>query len=188
MILRLLVVCCVLLAALPLSAQDGKWEAFGGYQFTSFQVLHGYAYQPPKAKGNGWDAAMGYRINNWLGVKADVSGSYGSGGTQLGVSNGPASLYTYTFGPTFSTPPNQKVRAFAEFLSGGYREQVQYFSNTPFQGVALMAGGGIDAQVKRHLAVRVFEVDWIGFMSGANLSGSSSKSNVRLSIGLIYRF
>jgi hypothetical protein len=186
MVRLLVLVGCVLLAALPLRAQE-KWEAFGGYQFTAFQVLHGFAAQPPKAKGNGWDAALSYNIKDWLGVKADFSGSYGSGGTQLGVSNGPASLYTYTFGPTLSLP-SQKVRPFVEFLAGGYKNQVQYFANTPFSGLALIAGGGVDAQVGRHLAVRVFDADWLGFMSGTNGFSYGSKSNFRVSTGLVIRF
>jgi hypothetical protein len=187
----LLVVSCLFLAALPVRAQEQKWDAFGGYQFTAFQVLQGYAAQPPKAKGNGWDAAFGYSINDWLGVKADFSGSYGSGGTQLGVSNGPANLYTFTFGPSLSLATQslrtQNVRPFVEFLAGGYRNQVQYFSNAPLEGLALMAGGGIDAQFREHLAWRI-EADWLGFMSGTNGFSYGSKSNFRFSTGLVIRF
>lgn len=183
----LLVVGCLLLAALPVSAQGQKWEAFGGYQLTHFQTPYGFS-GPSKTNGNGWDAALGYSINDRLGLKADFSGSYGKGGTQLGVSNGPANLYTYTFGPTFSAPASPNVRLFAEFLAGGYHDWVQYFSNSPLGGVALMAGGGVDAQVRRHLAVRVFDVDWIGFMSGSSLGTSGSKSNFRFSAGLVIRF
>ena len=179
---------CLLLATVPVRAQSQKWEAFGGYQFTSFQVLHGFAAQPPKAKGNGWDAAFEYSVNDWLGLKGDFSGSYGSGGTQLGVGNGPAHLYTYAFGPTFSAPASPNVKLFAEFLAGGYQNQVQYFSNSAAQGVALVAGGGVDAQVRRHLAIRVFEVDWIGSMSGSTLGTPGSKSNFRISTGLLIRF
>ena len=186
MIRPLVLVGCIFLAGLPLRAQE-KWEAFGGYQFAAFQVLHGFAGQPPKAKGNGWNAALSYNIKDWLGVKADFSGSYGSGGTQLGVSNGPASLYTYTFGPTLSAP-SQKVRPFAEFLVGGYKNQVQYFAGAPFSGLALMAGGGVDAQVGRHLAVRVFDADWLGFVTGTNGFSYGSKSNFRISTGLVIRF
>ena len=183
----LFVVGCLLITALPLRAQDQKWDAFGGYQFTAFQVLHGFAAQPPKVKGNGWDAAFSYSINDWLVAKADFSGSYGSGGSQLGVSNGPANLYTYTFGPTVSLPTSQNVRPFVEFLAGGYRNQVQYFSNSPFQGLALMAGGGADAQVGRHLAWRV-EADWLGFMSGTGIFNYGSKTNFRFSTGVVIRF
>lgn len=186
---RLLIVIGCLLLALPVRAQDQKWDAFGGYQFTAFQVLQGYAAQPPKAKGNGWDAALGYRINGWLGVKADFSGSYGNGGTQLGVNNGPANLYTYTFGPTLSyVSRDAKARLFAEFLAGGYRNHVQYFPNSPLQGLALMVGGGGDVDVGKHMGVRVFEADWLGFMSGTNGSSYGSKSNFRLSTGLVIHF
>jgi len=184
----LVIIGCVLLAPLPLRAQDQKWDAFGGYQFTSFQVLHGFAGQAPKVKGNGWDASLSYRIKSWLGAKADFSGSYGSGGNQLGVSNGPASLYTYTFGPVVSAKSSPKVRPFAESLAGGYKNQVQYFSATPFSGLALIAGGGVDARIGRHLAVRVFEADWLGFMTGNNGFSRGSKSNFRLSTGLVIRF
>lgn len=187
MIRPLLVLGCLLLAALPVRAQEQKWEAFGGYQFTHFQTPAGFS-GPSKTNGNGWDGAFGYSINNWLGVKADFSGSYGNGGTQLGVSNGPANLYTYTFGPTFSAPASPNVRFFVEFLAGGYHDYVQYFSNVPLAGVALIAGGGADARIGKHLAVRVFDADWLGFMSGSSVGNSGSKSNFRFSTGLVIRF
>lgn len=179
---------CLLLAALPVRAQGQKFDLFGGYQFTSFQVLHGFAGNPPKSKGNGWDLAFSYHVNRWLGAKADFSGSYGSGGVQLGVSNGPTSLLTYTFGPIVSLPA-RRVTPFAEFLAGGYAEQVQYFATTPFHGLALMAGGGVDAKIKNHFALRVFEVDWLGFMNGYSYGlGYGAKSNFRFSTGLVLRF
>jgi len=187
MIRAWLVAGCLLLTALPAGAQSEKWEAYGGYQFTAFQVLHGFAAQPPKVKGNGWDAAFGYSINQWVGLKADFSGSYGTGGTQLGVSNGPANLYTYTFGPVFSLP-TPRVKPFVEFLGGGYHNWVQYFSNQPFQGWALMAGGGLDEPGGKHLAWRVFEADWLSFVSGTGSFNYGSRTNFRISTGLIIHF
>lgn len=187
MIRPLLLIGFVLLAAVPVRAQDQKWNAFIGYQFTDFQVLHGFAANPPKAKGNGVDAAVSYDITRWLAAKADFANSYGGGGTQLGVSNGTASLQTYTFGPEFSVPA-QKVRPFVEFLAGGYKNQVQYFSTSPFSGLALMAGGGVDAQIRKHFAVRIFQFDWLGFMTGTGSFNSSTKSNFRFVTGLVIRF
>lgn len=183
----LLILSCSFLLAPSAFAQQNKADAFVGYQFTSFQVLHGFAAQPPKVKGNGWDASLSYNIKDWLGLKADFSGSYGSGGTQLGVSNGPASLYTYTFGPTLSVPA-KGWKPFAEFLAGGYHNQVQYFSNSPAQGLALMAGGGVDEEGGKHFAWRVFEADWLGFMSGTGIFAYGSKSNFRISTGMVVRF
>src|SRR5690348_15789900 len=157
MVRTFLLAAFLLLAVLPVKAQDQKWEAFMGYQFTSFQVLHGFAANPPKAKGNGFDASVNYRFKNWLGAKADLSYGSGSGGTQLGVSNGPTSLLTYTFGPVVSYTGKQ-FKPFGEFLIGRYSEQVQYFASTTFHGLALMAGGGADVRVGRQFAVRLFEV------------------------------
>lgn len=189
MIRSLLVAGFLLLFALPLRAQNQKFDVFGGYQFSSFQVLHGFAANPPKSKGNGWDVALNYNINHWLGAKADFSGSYGSGGVQLGVSNGPTSLLTYMFGPTVSAHVGKEATPFAEFLAGGYDEQVQYFATTPFHGFALMAGGGIDAQVYTRLAVRVFEADWLGMMNGyGSYFNYGARSNFRVSAGLVFQF
>lgn len=188
MVRPLLLTICLLLSALPLRAQDQKFDLFGGYQFTNFQVFHGFAASPPKSKGNGWNAAVAYHFNRWLAAKADLSNSYGSGGTQLGVSNGPASLITYTFGPTFSAYSSPKGKLFGEVLVGGYSNQVQYFASESFHGLALMAGGGIDAQVGKRFAVRVLEVDWLGFMTGYGFFNYGTKSNFRVSTGLVFQF
>lgn len=187
MIRPLVLIGCVLLGAVSVRAQDQKWNAFIGYQFTSFQVLHGFAANPPKAKGSGVNAAVSYNITRWMAAKADFANSYGSGGTQLGVSNGSASLLTYTFGPEFSVPA-QKVKPFVEFLAGGYKNQVQYFSTSPFSGLALLAGGGVDAQIRKDFAVRIFQFDWLGFMTGTNGFSYGSKSNFRFVTGLVIHF
>jgi hypothetical protein len=104
----LLVIGCVLLAGLPVCAQSQKWDAFGGRHFTNFKL----SYATQKVSGNGWDAALSYKINDWAAAKVDVSGSYSRGVTldNTTFNSGPVNLHTYTFGPVFSVPDERAKR------------------------------------------------------------------------------
>lgn len=187
MVRALLVIGCVLLAGLPVRAQGQKWEVYGGYQFTRFEV----PFSNLKASGNGWDVALSHDINDWVAAKVDVSGSYNGGRTYFaGVTTGALNLYTYMFGPTVSVHVTGNFKFFGEFLAGGYRDYNQYFASSPAQGLALMAGGGVDEEGGKHFAWRVIEADWLPFVSGTqsfNYPSTAIKSNFRISTGLVIR-
>src|SRR5437879_5433255 len=108
---------------LSAKAQDySKGEAFVGYQYT-------HANGPDL---NGWNGALTYNLKDWLGVTADLSGTYGTG----------AKLHTSLFGPTL--PVNKlktdTFRPFAHVLFGGAIASDGVSSGA----FAVALGGGLD--------------------------------------------
>jgi len=155
------------LFSLAALAQESKAEVFGGYQYTRLD----------SSGLNGWNAAVTGNLNNWFGVTGDFSGAYT---TESGVS---FHNYTYTFGPTISSSRNQTFRLFAHGLFGGFHDSaaVSGFSASG-SGFAMMFGGGVDAKIKPHMAVRVGQFDWMSFRA----NGGSSNNNFRYSAGLVF--
>lgn len=160
----------LVLMATPMWAQDApKGEVFGGYQFTHIEGVN----------ANGWNASASGNFNKWFGVTGDFSGAYKSMG---GVS---VKLYTYTFGPTISFRKNEHVTPFVHALFGGFHASGSGFGyGGSTNGFAMFVGGGVDANVNKHIAVRLAQVDW----EGLRASGSWSTKDVRYSAGVVFRF
>jgi hypothetical protein len=146
------------LLSLPAMAQDfPKAEIFGGYQYTHFE---------PGLNANGWNASLTGNVDRWLGIAADFSGAYKSGGH----------VHTYMFGPVVSAR-SDKVTPFAHALFGGA-------SGGGTTAFAMAFGGGADVKVADKVAFRLIQADWLVLRS----EGFTSKKNVRVSTGLVFRF
>jgi hypothetical protein len=174
----------------PLLAQDDyKSEVFGGYQYTHFNRFTQFSLTPVSVNGNGWNASFTRHLTDWIGVKADVSGAYATN-LSSHENNGWVNLTTYTFGPVISAHANRGVSPFGEILLGGYLQSARIGATV--NGFALLVGGGVDVDVRQHLAIRALEVDWMGFLTNNNPPGlaqsQNGKSNVRLSTGIVFRF
>jgi hypothetical protein len=170
-----LVILLVAMCAAPVFAQDyPKAEVFGGYQFTHVEIPLGQGVSLSE-NFNGWNASATANVNKWFGVTGDFSGSYKSiGGETL-------SAHTYTFGPVLKSRQNDRLEPFVHTLFGGFHSAVAGASTN---GFAMMTGGGVDAKVSDRLAVRLGQVDWVYL----HAEGTSLKSNVRLSAGVVFRF
>ena len=159
------------LAAIAQEAQNApKAEVFGGFQYTRFDG-------GPNASG--WDTAVTGNINNWFGISADFSGTYGS---QSGVS---LHNYTYTFGPVVSLRQNRTFTPWAHFLAGGNHLSASFSGVSGSDtGFAMMFGGGLDIAAGQHLAVRGVQFDWLSLHS----NGISDNKNMRIVTGLLLRY
>jgi len=154
------------------SAQEyPRAELFGGYQYTRVGGAGG-------VNANGWNAAITGNINRWFGLTGDFSGAYKS------IADVSASAYTYTFGPTFSAR-HGRVTPFAHVLFGGFRASAGFGGlSASTNGFTMMAGGGVDASVTRHVKVRVFQADWLLWRT----MGITERKNARVSTGLVFCF
>lgn len=169
-----------LMALYPLMAmaQDTpKAEVFGGYQFTHF------GSSGASENFNGWNASVTGNINNVFGVTGDFSGSYK---TISGVS---VKAYTYTFGPTISLNHEGTVNPFVHALFGGAHlsgsvSSGGFSGSTSTNGFTMAMGGGVDAKLAPHFAVRLIQADWVYF----RFQGQGFSNNVRVSTGLVIRF
>jgi opacity protein-like surface antigen len=157
---------------LAAAEETPKAEVFGGYQFTHITV------GGQSENFNGWNASLTGNFNKYFGVAGDFSGSYK---TISGVS---AKVYTYTFGPVLSLNHEGKLNPFVHALFGGAHVSAGSGSGNSTNGFSMAIGGGADAKVSPHFAVRLIQADWVYY----RFSGVGESKNVRISTGLVFRF
>src|SRR5208337_730594 len=160
---------------------------------------------------NGWNAAAQVNANRWFGIKADLSGHYGTPITlsaaalaylnSIPVTGLPpkANSFSYLFGPVVSQRFS-RYTFFAHALFGANRIAVNThigvnelqlpaftISNT---ALGMAFGGGVDVRVARHFAVRG-QADYLytGHDFTDLLPGiAAHQNNVRASAGIVYSF
>ena len=162
----------VLLASLPWVARAAdpvpKGELFGGYSyFRSDLGLTSTGF-------NGGDVSIAENTNRWLGGVLDFSSHY----------NGGVNVTSVMYGPQFTYRKNPRLTPFAHVLVGGVRGSVSYLGISKAEAtIGFAGGGGLDAQVTQHLAVRLIQVDYIFSHFSA-----VHQDNMRVSVGLVFRF
>ena len=173
MIRASLLISLVLLLCCPSKAQDTpKVELFGGYSYAG-------------SGSNGFDVSAAGNVNDWLGLVADFGGQY----TRLDDQGFTEKIRTHSilFGPRFSLRRSKRVVPFVHALFGVAYLKTETnefgpllsFSDTSF-GIAL--GGGLDVGVSDHLAIRVFQAD---YLRTSFFDGTQSKG--RISVGVVWR-
>jgi peptidoglycan-associated lipoprotein len=148
--------------------------------------------------------ALGSNITNtnrfWMqGGAAELTGSFfhgfGATASVLGLhtanSGGgvPVNLVIATFGPSYHYG-RRRVGVFAHGLVGeadGFRGVYpQAGGATPSaSSLAVVAGGGVDVGVSRHLAVRVVQADYVRTQLPNSLT--NVQNSVRLGVGIVIR-
>ena len=157
------------LAALAAESDHPKAEFYGGYQ---------YSHLEGGVNANGFNFGAIGNINRAFGITADLGSSFA---TQSGVS---VHNYTYTFGPQLALRMNRAYTPFVHTLIGGYHASASFAgASGTGNGMALMAGGGVDINYNRYMAFR-FAADWMLFAG----NGNTSSKNFRMPIGVVFKF
>jgi hypothetical protein len=124
-----------------------------------------------------------------LGVVADVAGLHTNSINNSGVG---LDLVTATFGPRYTwTPRGARYSLFGQALAGEANGINSVFPGS-FQaastadGLAMQVGGGMNLNLKRHIAIRAFEADWL--RTQLPNSTTSVQNNLRLGAGVVFIF
>jgi hypothetical protein len=117
----------------------------------------------------GWDASITRNVFRFVGLTADFSGHYGT--TSIRVDSASVSRFSFMFGPT-ATIHRHAFSLFGHALFGATFNRFGIFSiaNDPESQETAMVpnytrfswslGGGVDANVSRHFAVRIGQFDY----------------------------
>jgi hypothetical protein len=178
-----IVVPLALILALPLRGQvnEPKAEIFAGYSFshTSFDIGHNL---------NGWGASVSATVTRYVGLTGDFSGNYSSQTYELPCPSPgcppqtvTVSAYHFLGGPRF-TRRTRDATLFAHALLGIVNRGGAPDKST---GFALGFGGGVDVPVRQHLAVRVFQVDYIPFKRPSDFGGGWD-NEFRVQAGIVF--
>jgi hypothetical protein len=166
---EILLVLALTVLAGSISAQDvPKAELSMGYSYFRAGFSSGVNQQ-------GGSVSAAVNANRWLGLLGDLGVYHAS---PFG-----SSLNTYTFlvGPRFSARNRSRITPFAQALIGGAHLTAGSSSGsvTPF---AIGAGGGIDVQMTKHLALRP-QLDYFALRSNGETLHSA-----RGTIAMVFRF
>jgi opacity protein-like surface antigen len=181
------------------AAQEApKAEVFGGY---SYFRLNPRSTFMEGINLNGWNASLAGNVNDWFGIVGDFSGQYSKPrilGVDLNIKT-----HSFLFGPRFSYRRNAKITPFAHTLFGATRVTGEAVGISDHQtGFAMALGGGVDAKLNDHVAIRIVQADYLlTRLKGESIAciadpllppcpapQTESQHNVRLSFGAVFRF
>ena len=139
----------------------------------------------------GGGGAFTYNASRWLGLTAEVAGYkfdrslFPLTGSTASV-NG--SMVSYLFGPRLNWRKFDYFVPFAHFLLGGAHGGSEMTGTTNQSSFALAAGGGVDMVLKRYLAWRVAQLDYLMTnFSGPALGGNGRQDDFRVGTGVVFR-
>ncbi len=166
--MRRLVLALIVFAASSLAfAQDvPKVELFAGYSYMNVNPTG----LTSSLNTSGWEGAVNYNLNKSFGIVGDVSGHYCCSGQ---------SIHNFMVGPQFSYR-TEKYTAFFHGLVGGSHAVGLSQTDT---NLALAGGGGLDWNVKPSIAIRIFQLDYVGTHFLSNW-----QNNFRGSAGIVFRW
>jgi len=179
----LLVVFVFLLPLCASAQQNDRVQVFGGYSYTGYSIYELDSGPWNRFGYSGWEAAAAVKLVPHLAVEADFAGGYAS---TYGHSS---HLRTYMGGPrVFGNVGPLTVYGHLLFGGATLGYQVYSFTDTSF---ATAIGGGADYWFRRHLGVRVIQVDYLrntNSAAGEGLAVSGGGNQFRISTGVVFRF
>jgi hypothetical protein len=137
--------------------------------FPRAELFGGFSYLPagkadfPRDSSYGFQCSITGNLNRWFGVVADFGGQYRKvsdlGPSYPGVTVN-TSVYEYLAGPRFSIR-RERFTLFFHALAGGAKGNsgLAGFSDS---GFAIGGGGGLDIHIGDRIAVRAFQIDYLG--------------------------
>jgi Outer membrane protein beta-barrel domain len=156
---------CLFLLA-PVAARAQKFDLFGGYSYARFEQKGG------DVNASGWEAALIYKVNSYVGIVGDFTGNYGTlfqksmsvtniyGGVQVGL-------------------PMLHYSPFVHVLLGGMHLSIPSVTHTAF---STEVGGGLDIHVNHYLSIRAIQADVVtGDLTSTSADG-------RISTGVVFHF
>jgi outer membrane protein OmpA-like peptidoglycan-associated protein len=181
------------------AAQDPpgpKVELFGGYSlFHPGADVHGQlpgALSPLssrlEANPRGAGASFTIDFNRWLGLTLDTSTHWGSRETGLPNRIDDAAFSNLSIGPKI-TFRSKHFSPFLEALVGDHRLMPDAFHDVDKLGA--MFGGGLDINLSRHVALRLFRADYViskPYQFGSPDGQSTDLRGLRLQAGLNFMF
>ena len=129
------------------------------------------------------------RFYGGWGAVADISGMHIANVNATGVG---LDLVTATFGPRYTwSPAHSRYAIFGQGLLGVANGFNSYFPNvlgvqTVASSLAVKAGGGLNYQLRRHLALRLFEADYL--RTQLPNSTNNAQNSLQLGAGVVLRF
>jgi outer membrane protein OmpA-like peptidoglycan-associated protein len=177
-----------------------KIELFLGYSY--LRAVPSISSENRLVWLNGGSTSVAFNLNRYLGIVGDFGGF---NDTELNLTGSSSShavdssgiVYTYLFGPRLSFRKYERITPFVQALFGGVHASEVTLSNCtgictllPAEDTfAMTAGGGLDIKVRRHLAIRVIQAEYLMTrFENRNTGANGTQNDMRLSSGIVFRF
>jgi len=189
----------VFMFATRAAAQDPpapKVELFGGYSFfhpgadVHGQLPGALAPISSRMEVNPRGAGVSFTVdfNRWFGITLDTSTDWGSRETGLASRIDDAAFSNLSIGPKI-TFRSKHFAPFVEALVGDHRLMPDAFHDVDKLGA--MFGGGLDVNLFRHVALRLFRADYViskPYLFGPTGVQTTDLRGLRLQTGLNFTF
>jgi outer membrane immunogenic protein len=134
----------------------------------------------------GGSGELAFPLHRKLGAALNVTGERSG---DLGAGRGSLSKVAFVAGPRYSVPL-RNFRAYSEALFGGVHGFDATFpsisgANKSANAFAMQAGGGLDIDWKRHIAIRAIEASYI--RTDLPNGGSNAQNDFKLAAGIVFR-
>lgn len=168
--------CWVLILTISGVAQDSpKVEVFGGYSY-----VHS-SFAGTGLNFNGGSGSIAFNVVPVFGLVGDF-GVYHNNTSGVSTNN-----FTYLFGPKFAYRGNERVTPYFHVLLGGVHAHSSFGTiSDSSNAFALAIGGGLDAKVAPHIAIRVAQIDYL--LTKLPDDKDDRQNNVRVSAGIVFRW
>lgn len=165
-----------LLSSLVAGAQDfPRVEAFAGYSYLrvdDLTVISGF---------QGGNASAAVNFDRHFGIEGEF-GAYHNANFDIDTTQ-----VTWLVGPKVAFRSAQKITPFVHALFGVDHDTVGGLGSQSSENAFAMAlGGGLDAEIHRHISLRLIQVDYI--RTTLSDLGFSRQNDLRISLGVVFRF
>jgi outer membrane immunogenic protein len=157
-----------------------KVEIYGGYDYVRFNITSNVSgFAPSESVNlNGGGGQVEYNLNRWLGAVGDFTGYYGT------TNGGSGGAFSYLFGPRVNWR-RDRFTPFAQVLLGGFASTSGIATSGLQNHFALAAGGGVDIQVTKLIAIRPVQAEY--FLTTIPDGLNSRQNSFRFSAGVVFR-
>jgi opacity protein-like surface antigen len=194
----------------------GRYETFLGYQFTRFNPNLPVGLLNPRidsVDANGGSGQFIYNFDKWFGVVFDAGAVTNSNLNPLGflTTSLDTTVTHFVAGPRFTYHTESRFMPYAEVMFGGAHGTSSFLCDPAFiadcpvlpsgfstrvqvshTSFALMAGGGIDIKVSKHVAFRPAGFDYYLTRSPLNIPAlgitHNDRNNWRYTAGVTFMF
>jgi outer membrane immunogenic protein len=175
----------LLLSPSRASAQSfDRMELSANYNFVNTNAPPGDCGCFSMNGGAGW---FGYNLGHRLALVGEVGSQYAS---NINSTNADLTLTSFLLGPRRTWHCGHRIAPFGQVLLGGaHASGALTPGSTGLPGsenaFAMTAGGGVDAKLTRHLALRVLQADY--YLTRFENGDNDHQNNLRISAGIVFR-
>jgi hypothetical protein len=191
---RLLLVSAMAMTTLAVQSRAQK-AADNQVPATEFDVAFTFNAASANQVGGSrfWMSGAGMQVHDrfWggLGMVADFSGLHKA---NINSSDVGLDMVTTVFGPRYTwSPSHKRLDLYGQGLVGEVFAFHTLLPMKPFpipsdNGLAVLAGGGMDLRATPHVGVRLFEADWL--RTQLLNTTTNAQNSLRAGAGVVFRF